>query len=541
MTQSNPPHQPPITVLITGATDGIGQALARHYAGSILWQRPVRLVLIGRRPLDELDDPLYTPDSYCCVDLSQADCADQIAAWLDAHHIDTIDLLINNAGTGFVGPVTQQRAENIRQLVAVNLIAPIALTHRLLPRLDRGHGKLVYIGSVAAALPAPRYAVYAATKAALAGFVRNLQIELAATPETRAITAQIIHPGATRTGMHAKSGVTRAQVDWEKYPPAAAVAARIARAIGRRRRTTTIGWTNRILSWFGHNAVAPLDRLLRQGARRRYAHELSDTPAPLTTNQPRCVITGAADGIGRALAEQYASVGYHVTGVDVDEKRAAETEAALRAADAEVTFLTGDLSAEADRLRLQRQLVAGAPIGTLIHCAGISAVGPFAQMDLAQQLRVLEVNLIAPLLLTAELLRQDKVVPGGMLVFLASLSHFVGYPGAAIYAASKDGITAYARSLSVALAPHKIDVLTVFPGPTRTAHARRYSPDNSREHRRMAPEAVAEHIFDAVRARKTRLVPGWANRTFALIGHLAPRLTERIMRRTLFEKLPGAR
>lgn len=527
----------PITIVITGATDGIGRALARHYAGSTLWQRPVRLVLIGRRALEELDDPLYAPETYCRVDLAGADCADAVERWLDDHGIDTVDLLIHNAGLGFVGPVTKQRAENIRQLVAVNLVAPIALTHRLLPRMDRRHGKMVYIGSVSAALPAPQYAVYAATKAALAGFVRNLQIELAAVPETRGLTAQIIHPGATRTGMHAKSGVTRAQMDWEKFRPAEAVATQIARTIRSRRRSVTLGWGNRILSWFGHNAIAPMDRMLRQGARRRYADQLSDTPTPLTTNQPRCVITGAADGIGRALAEHYASVGYDVTGVDVDETRAAEAEATMRTADNEITFLTGDLSVEADRLRLERQLVAGSPIGTLIHCAGISAVGPFAEMDLAQQLRVLEVNLTAPLLLTAELLRQDKITPGGALVFLSSLSHFVGYPGAAVYAASKDGITSYARSLSVALAPHNIDVLTVFPGPTRTAHARRYSPDNSREHRRMAPEAVAEHIFEGVRSRKTRLVPGWPNRAFAVAGRLLPRLTEGIMRRTLFDKL----
>jgi len=97
---------------------------------------------------------------------------------------------------------------------------------------------------------------------------------------------------------------------------------------------------------------------------------------------------------------------------------------------------------------------------------------------------VLAVNLTAPLHLTGALLQAGKIAPGGSLVFVSSLSRLLSYPGAAVYAASKDGLASYARSLAVALAPQKMHVLTVYPGPTRTAHARRYSPDNSREARR---------------------------------------------------------
>lgn len=113
----------------------------------------------------------------------------------------------------------------------------------------------------------------------------------------------------------------------------------------------------------------------------------------------------------------------------------------------------------------------------------------------------------------------------------------MSYPGAAVYAASKDGLASYARSLAVALAPQGIHVLTVYPGPTRTAHARRYSPDNSREARRMPPDKLAAAVVRAVARRQRVLVPGAGNQLFAVIGRWFPGLGEWAMKKTLWEKL----
>ena len=172
----------------------------------------------------------------------------------------------------------------------------------------------------------------------------------------------------------------------------------------------------------------------------------------------------------------------------------------------------------------------------LILNAGISAVGHFGTIALDQQQAVLDVNFVAPLLIVAELLHHKHVTAHGSVVFMSSLSHFASYPGAAVYAASKDGLARYARCL--AIAETDLHVLTVYPGPTRTAHARRYSPDNRREQRRMPPERLAALIFDAVVRRRHTLIPGRANQAFAVAGHVFPALTEWLMRKTLFEKLP---
>lgn len=249
------------------------------------------------------------------------------------------------------------------------------------------------------------------------------------------------------------------------------------------------------------------------------------------------VVTGAAEGIGRAVAAELGAHGYAVTGVDVNAARAAQTARELADQGLALTFLQGDLRDDADVARLAASLGAGPAIDVLVHNAGINCVGAFGRSNLAQQEAVLQVNLRAPLQLTAALLGSGKVAHGGSLVFISSLSRFVSYPGAAVYGASKDALASYARSLAVALAPQDIHVLVVYPGPTRTAHARRYSPDNRREARRMPPELLAAAIYRAMVRRQRTLIPGFGNRMAALLGQWLPGPVEWVMGKTLFERM----
>ncbi|MCE7979566.1 MAG: SDR family NAD(P)-dependent oxidoreductase [Caldilinea sp. CFX5] len=518
-----------MNVVITGATDGIGLALAQHYQ-----QQGARLVLIGRRPVETLDSTFFTPDRYCQADLATPNSIKQILFWLHENKIDGLELVIHNAAVGYVGAVETQGEESIRQLVNVNLRAPIALTHALYPLVERVAGKFVFVSSVVAGLPGPDYAVYTATKAALDSFVRNWQIELRA--DRSPVQAQVIRPGATRTQMHAKSGADLQRLGWERFPTSAAVAQQLVRAATSRRRATTLGVRNGLLYTAGHRLPALMDRLV---ALRQHP----STPAPQhlvsrNTDAPlHCVITGAADGIGRALAQQFTSSGATVTGIDVDVDRATQTQADLINAGGRIRFLVADLTALPKMNNILERLTTRPAIDIFIHNAGISAVGPFVASDIERQCKVIDLNLTAPLLLTAGLLQRGLLTPHSSLAFVSSLSHFVSYPGATVYAATKDGLASYARSLAVALAPQGKHVLTIYPGPTRTAHARRYSPDNRREARRMAPEVLAQQIAKALHQRQRRLIPGFTHRATALAGQLWPRLTEEIMRRTLYEQL----
>ncbi len=236
------------------------------------------------------------------------------------------------------------------------------------------------------------------------------------------------------------------------------------------------------------------------------------------------VITGASEGIGRALVETFAAQGYRVTGIDINAGEAKQAQQALAQRGQQMRFLHADLARIDDLDRLVEELSAGPAIDVLIHNAGINCVGPFATSDMGAQQKVLDVNLRAPIYLTTALLRSNWLARGSSLVFISSLSHFVSYPGAAVYGGAKDGLASYARTLAVALAGEDIHVLTVYPGPTWTAHARRYSPDNRREAQRMTPERLATALFRAVLRRQRVLIPGLRNQLFCSRGAMAARI-----------------
>lgn len=114
-----------------------------------------------------------------------------------------IDILINNAGIGWAGPLTEMNAAKVAQLVAVNLTAPIELTRLLTPALAAGgRGRVVFISSIAGATGAPQEAVYAATKAGLNYFAESLRYELAGT----GVGVSVVVPGVIDTPFFAKRG-----------------------------------------------------------------------------------------------------------------------------------------------------------------------------------------------------------------------------------------------------------------------------------------------------------------------------------------------
>jgi NAD(P)-dependent dehydrogenase (short-subunit alcohol dehydrogenase family) len=114
-----------------------------------------------------------------------------------------IDILINNAGVGWAGPLTDMSAATVAQLVAVNLTAPIELTRLLTPTLAAGgRGRVVFVSSIAGQTGAPQEAVYAATKAGLNYFAESLRYELAGT----GVGVSVVVPGVIDTPFFAQRG-----------------------------------------------------------------------------------------------------------------------------------------------------------------------------------------------------------------------------------------------------------------------------------------------------------------------------------------------
>lgn len=167
-------------VLVTGASRGLGAALARGLAAR---GHPLLLVARDEAQLAQRVDECRAagaPASHCAADLAQASACERVVrAAQDV--FGGIDVLINNAGIGPYRPFTENTPEDIVRVVALNLTAPMLLAHALLPgMLARGHGHVVNIASDLARRPLARMAPYVASKAGLLGFAGSLHRELRA-------------------------------------------------------------------------------------------------------------------------------------------------------------------------------------------------------------------------------------------------------------------------------------------------------------------------------------------------------------------------
>jgi short-subunit dehydrogenase len=181
--------------LVTGASSGIGAALARALA-----RRGVTVGLVARRKerLEEVlaDCAPTAPRSRMWVaDLGDVEGAERVAleAWDTFGHLD---VLVNNAGIPKRRHITDLSYDEVEEVMRVNFLSPARMTMALLPRfLERGAGSIVNVSSVAGRLGNPRESAYSASKFALCGWSEALNVDLWDTP----IEIRLINPGAIDT------------------------------------------------------------------------------------------------------------------------------------------------------------------------------------------------------------------------------------------------------------------------------------------------------------------------------------------------------
>jgi NAD(P)-dependent dehydrogenase (short-subunit alcohol dehydrogenase family) len=241
------------------------------------------------------------------------------------------------------------------------------------------------------------------------------------------------------------------------------------------------------------------------------------------------LITGGVKGLGQACVRTALDDGSQVTVLDVDPD-------GLTQLPEKVAVIRADLSDAADLKAAIDRLKASEPFDIVIMNAGINATGAFETLPVEHQVRVIAVNLTAPMLLTTALIQAGKIARGGRLVFVGSLSHFVSYPGASTYAGTKDGLTVFARSLRRSLRRSLgVRVQVIAPGPMNTDHATEHSPTPNDRSSRISPALVADAIW---RSRSGfMIVPGITAGGASLFGRLLPGVAGSIMRRMIFEKL----
>lgn len=191
------------TVLVTGASGGIGEAMARQLA-----RDGAHLLLTARSEdrLESLAAEFRSEGARADVlahDLAQPGAAESLYERItEAGH--TVDVLINNAGFGKLGAFAETDAATYEQMITLNVTNLVALTRLVLPgMLHRGTGGVLNVASTAAYQPVPYFAVYGATKA----FVRSFSHALSAELDGTGVHVTCLSPGPTTTGFAERADV----------------------------------------------------------------------------------------------------------------------------------------------------------------------------------------------------------------------------------------------------------------------------------------------------------------------------------------------
>lgn len=197
------------TAVITGASSGLGAVFAerlakRGYDLKLVARRQDRLIALA----EKLQDKYAVRVTTLVADLSSVSDIEKIVN--DLSNDKDITLLINNAGTSTMAPLTQTPWKKQKAMIDVNITAVVLLTNAVLPGfVDRNTGVLINISSVMALHSLPVSALYSASKAFVSLYTRGLQQELKDT----GIQVQLVNPSATATEIWEVGGVPLSQLD----------------------------------------------------------------------------------------------------------------------------------------------------------------------------------------------------------------------------------------------------------------------------------------------------------------------------------------
>jgi uncharacterized protein len=236
----------PGRALVTGASSGIGDAIARELAS-----RGWDLVLTARSEarLERLADELRARHGVG-VEVNSEDLTDPEAPARLERRTEgaglAIDFLVNNAGFGRIGPFVAQEGEDANAMIRVNVTAVTELVGRFAPHMvARGGGRILNVASTAAFQPGPLMAVYYATKAYVVSFSEAVRNELASS----GVTVTTLCPGVTGSEFHERAGMHGDSVLERLRPASTEAVARFGVEAALRGKGVVIpGRLNRILA-----------------------------------------------------------------------------------------------------------------------------------------------------------------------------------------------------------------------------------------------------------------------------------------------------
>lgn len=228
----------------------------------------------------------------------------------------------------------------------------------------------------------------------------------------------------------------------------------------------------------------------------RFISFISAIIANMSIKDRITIITGAGRGIGRATAHLFARAGARVILFSRTPSQLDEVMAGITTAGGHALSIVGDVSCEEDVQSLfQKALETYGRVDVLINCAGIVAVHPFVEMDVATWDRVIGVNLRGTFLCCRAAFQIMANQRQGVIINMSSLSGIKGvekFPGLSAYNVSKAGVAGLTEILAVEGKPYNIRVCAVSPGAVDTAMLRQAAPHLKAG---MTPDDMAELLL----------------------------------------------
>ena len=248
------------------------------------------------------------------------------------------------------------------------------------------------------------------------------------------------------------------------------------------------------------------------------------------------LVTGAAGGIGAALADRLVRDGSNIALVDRNAEGLQDLSDRLRMRrpDRRVTAIVADLSEPDAPAEVIRQALAEhGRLSLVVNNAGVALAGRFQQVSMQDVDWLLAINLRSVLAVTAAAL--PSLAPGAHIANISSLFGIVAPEGNAVYSASKFGVRGFSMALRTELAPRGVGVTTVYPGGIKTAiarHARRGAGVSEAEWEAglraydrflvIEPAVAARKIADGIMRRRARVLIGPETYAGDVLARLAP-------------------
>lgn len=249
---------------------------------------------------------------------------------------------------------------------------------------------------------------------------------------------------------------------------------------------------------------------------------------------PWALITGASSGIGAEFARQLAAKGLNVVLAARRKQRLEELAGEIAAQYKVKTLAIAVDLLQADFIGALAEKTKGLDIGLLVNSAGMMYLGEYLQTDIEKELKMIDLNVKAPALLTHHFGKKMVKRGKGGIIFVASMLGHVGTPFAAAYAGSKAFEVVKGESLWQELKPKGVDVLTLSPGLTDSEMTASYD-FSAMPMKLMQVEPVVKAALEAL-GKKSQVIPGVMNK---ILGFVSKRIFSRDANTKLFGKLMG--